>query len=104
MTSRFGLSSHLFHGERLSRDHLAAVSAHGFQSLELYATRTHFDYHDPAAAEALAEWLGEARLALHAVHAPTTMSFAGGQWGDTISLASAQEEQRQFAVAETIPT
>lgn len=102
MAFRFGISTHLFHGERLSRDHLAAVAARGFETVELYATRTHFDYHAPDATEALRTWLEDTGVALHSVHAPTTASFAGGRWGDTLSLASPAEDQRQLAVAETM--
>jgi sugar phosphate isomerase/epimerase len=102
LTARYGISTHLFHAERLSRTHLAAVGAHGFEAVEVYATRTHFDYHDPAAAEALGSWLEDTGVALHAVHAPTTLSFTDGQWGDTLTIASPDEERRQRAVAETI--
>jgi sugar phosphate isomerase/epimerase len=102
LTSRFGISTHLFHADRLSRHHLAAVAARGFDTVEVYATRTHFDYHDPAAAEALGDWLGETGLSLHAVHAPTTVSYTAGRWGDTLSIAAPDEAQRQRAVAETI--
>jgi sugar phosphate isomerase/epimerase len=102
LTSRFGISTHLFHGEQLTRDHLAAVASRGFEAIELYATRTHFDYRDPAAPEALGAWLEDTGIALHAVHAPTTLSFTGGKWGDTLSIASPSEEQRQRAVADTV--
>ena len=102
MTSRFGISTHLFHAERLSREHLAAVTEHGFDAVEVYATRTHFDYHDPATAAALGEWLASTGLALHAVHAPTTTGFVSGRWGETLSIASADDGRRQLAVSETI--
>jgi sugar phosphate isomerase/epimerase len=102
LTSRFGISSHLFHADRLSREHLAEVAMRGFETVEIYATRTHFDYHDPAAADALGQWLDATELSLHAVHAPTTVSYSGGQWGETLSLAAADETRRQHAVAETI--
>ena len=102
MTSRFGISTHLFHAERLARAHLAAVAGHGFDAVEVYATRTHFDYHDPAAAITLGEWLEVTGLALHAVHAPTTVEFVNGRWGETLSIASADDGRRQHAVAETI--
>ena len=49
---RFGISTHLYHDQRLSRDHLAQIAAHGFEAVELFATRSHFDYHDPAAIAA----------------------------------------------------
>jgi len=102
LTSRFGISTHVFHAERLAREHLAAVAARGFEALELYATRTHFDYHDPAAAVALGGWLEDTGLSLHAVHAPTTVGFSGGKWGETLSLAAADEGRRQMAVSETV--
>jgi len=102
LTARFGISTHLFHGERLSRDHLAAVASRGFEAIELYATRTHVDYHDPSVAEALGGWLEDTGLRLHSVHAPTTVSFTGGRWGETLSIAAPNEADRQRAVAETI--
>ena len=49
----FGISTHLYHEQRLGRDHLAQVAGYGFEALEVFATRTHFDYHDPAAIEKL---------------------------------------------------
>ena len=102
MSSPFGISTHLFHAERLDREHLVEVAAHGFEAVEVYATRTHFDYHDPRAAVALAEWLDDTRLSLNSVHAPTTVSFQNGRWGDTLTIATADEGRRQHAVAETI--
>jgi len=102
LSSPFGISTHLFHAERLDREHLVEVAAHGFETVELYATRTHFDYHDPRAAVALAEWLDDTRLGLNSVHAPTTVSFEHGRWGETLSIAAADEACRQRAVAETI--
>jgi sugar phosphate isomerase/epimerase len=101
LAHRFGISTHLFHAERLAREHLVEVAAHGFEGIELYATRTHFDYRDPQAAAALAEWLDDTRLALLSVHAPTTASYLNGTWGDTISIGAASEERRREAVAET---
>ena len=46
---RFGISTHLFHDRRLERDHLAQIASYGFEAIEVFATRTHFDYHDEAA-------------------------------------------------------
>ena len=62
----FGVSTHLYHGHRLNRDHLLAIGTHGFEHVEVFATRTHFDYHNPAAVADLQQWLAEARLELHA--------------------------------------
>ena len=59
------MSTHLYHDQRLSRDHLLEIAAHGFESVEVFATRTHFDYHNPAAIADLQQWLAEAGLELH---------------------------------------
>ena len=96
----FGISTHLFHDARLDRDHLVEVAAHGFEAIELFATRSHFDYHDPQAVEQLAEWLDDTRLTLHSVHAPITASLVGGVWGETWSTAIADDKQRAHTVAE----
>jgi sugar phosphate isomerase/epimerase len=98
---RFGISTHLFHDQRLSRDHLAQIAAHGFEAVEVFATRTHFDYHDPAAIKALAGWLKDTGLALHGVHAPIVESMHGaGNWGAAISNAVSDQAQRHAAVRE----
>lgn len=98
---RFGISTHLFHEQRLSRDHLAQVAAHGFEAVEVFATRSHFDYHDPAAITELEGWLKETGLALHGVHAPITdRLLSGDQWGEIISNAVSDGGRRQVAVRE----
>ena len=80
---QFGVSTHLYHGQRLSREHLLEIAAHGFETVEVFATRTHFDYHNPAAVADLQQWLAEAGLTLHgdscAGHAGVRSAAAG--WG-----------------------
>lgn len=97
----FGVSTHLFHHERLTRDHFQAIAAHGFEMVEVFATRTHFDYHNPSAVGDLQQWLADAGLTLRSVHAPTAESFIGGRWGGSLSIASADSDARTRAVAET---
>jgi len=98
---RFGVSTHLFHDQRLSRAHLAQIAGYGFEAVEVFATRSHFDYHDPAAIAQLAEWLKETGLALHGVHAPIAESMAAGdRWGAAISIGVSDNARRQAAVKE----
>lgn len=96
---RFGISTHIFHDRRLDRDHLAQIAGYGFESIELFATRSHFDYHDAAAIAQLAQWLGETGLTLHSVHAPITDVF-GARDAAHYSNASASTDRRQLALAE----
>ena len=98
---QFGVSTHLYHAQRLCRDHLLEIAAHGFEWVEVYATRTHFDYHNPAAIADLQQWLAEAGLQLRSIHAPTAEGFTGGRWSGTLSLASTDPDARAHAVSET---
>lgn len=97
----FGVSSHLYHNYRLSREHLLEVAAHGFERVEIFATRTHFDYQNPAAVADLQEWLADAGLELHGVHAPIGESFEGGRWGPPINIASPDPAVRARAMDDT---
>lgn len=109
---RFGVSTHLYHHERLDREHLVEIAAHGFECVEVFATRTHFDYHDGAAVRLLAEWLEDTRLTLHSIHAPIFSSFSASDWGEPYSIAIADDARRRkalgeaeaaLAIAQTIP-
>ncbi len=96
----FGISTHLYLSDRLDRDHLVEIAAHGFEAVEVFAVRSHFDYHDRRAALALAEWLDDTRLTLHSLHGPIAAEFAGGQWREGYTLAAGDEPRRKRAVAE----
>ena len=97
---QFGVSTHLYHAQRLCRDHLLEIAAHGFEWVEVFATRTHFDYHNPAAVADLQQWLAEAGLQLRSIHAPIAEGFTGGRWSGTLSLASGDPDARAHAVRE----
>lgn len=85
----------------MSRDHLVDVAAHDFDAVEVFATRSHFDYRDPRAIEQLGEWLGDTRLELHSVHAPVFEGLSGGKWVGSFSNASGDETRRKQAIDET---
>jgi sugar phosphate isomerase/epimerase len=97
---RFGVSTHLFHDQRLDREHLVEIAAHDFDCVEVFATRTHFDYHDSVAVRSLAEWLEDTRLTLNSMHAPICASLVNGEWGEKYSNAVIDEERRRKALAE----
>jgi len=99
---QFGISTHLYHSERLSFDHLVEIAAHSFDAIELFATRSHFDYHDPRAVATLDGWLKDIGLRLHSIHAPIAESLVNGRWGGAFSNASADRTARERAVAEAV--
>lgn len=99
---RFGISTHLYHDRKLDLGHLAEIAAHGFEAVELFATRSHFDYRNEHAIERLAAWLAETGLSLASVHAPITEHFgAGDVWSPTFSTAASDGRRRQVAIQET---
>jgi sugar phosphate isomerase/epimerase len=98
---RFGISTHLFHESRLTREHLVHIAAHGFEAVEVFCTRSHFDYRDEQAIAQLGEWLADTRLELHSMHAPIVESMNGGKWVGPFSNASGNETRRKAAIAET---
>jgi sugar phosphate isomerase/epimerase len=100
----FGVSTHLYVGDRLDRDHLVEIAAHGFDAVEVFALRSHFDYRDRRAAIALAEWLDDTRLRMHSMHAPIAGKYVNGKWENGFSLASADEAKRRAAVEEAMAT
>lgn len=68
---RFGVSTRLYEGQRLGREHLLEIASFGFDSVEVHAIRTHVDFTNPAVVADLQQWLAEARLDLHALRVPT---------------------------------
>ena len=98
---RYGISTHLYHEDRLGRDHLVEIGSYGFDQVEVFAARTHFDYHDAKAISELARWLGETGLTLHSIHAPIVEGIVNGKWVGALSLASADTGARERALHET---
>ena len=98
---QFGVSTQFVHAQRLEREHLAAVRAHGFDAVEIVATRSHLDYHDASALDEVARWLTAEGLRLHAMHAPITERFTG-RWVGPFNNASSQPLMRERAVRETL--
>jgi sugar phosphate isomerase/epimerase len=101
MKPAFGISTFLFHGQRLVRDHVREIASNGFTHVELFTTQTHFDCGNPASVADLQGWLAEAGLELHSVHAPVVESYSEGRWGAAISLAANDQDARMKAVGET---
>jgi sugar phosphate isomerase/epimerase len=99
--SRFGLSTHLFHGERLTAQHFARMAEHGFPMVEVFATRTHFDYHDAHVVSEVRRWIERAGLTAWSVHAPICDSFVDGVWGRAYSNATVDTDSRKEAIDET---
>jgi sugar phosphate isomerase/epimerase len=96
----FGVSTHLYHGGRLKREDLLEIADHGFEAVELFATRGHFDYHDPHALESLPGWLTDAGLTMPSVHAPIVDALVDDRWGRAYSTGATDPDAWQATIAE----
>ena len=97
---KFGVSTHLYHEQRLDLAHVLEIAASGFEAVELFATRSHFDYHDETAIGTLKDWLTQANLDLHSVHAPITDVFVNGRGQRTYSTAIRDADARKTTLRE----
>jgi sugar phosphate isomerase/epimerase len=94
---QYGVSTHLFHAQRLSREHLLAIAAHGFEVAEVVAVPGHMDASNPAAVADLQQWLAEAGLELNSIHVPAR-SPDRGPGSDDDDLESALFIARRIPV------
>jgi sugar phosphate isomerase/epimerase len=97
---QFGVSTHVYHEQRLGNAELLEIAAHGFEAIEVFATRSHIDYHDASAVRSLRESLAQANLDLHSVHAPITDVFADGRPHRTFSTATRDNDARNATIHE----
>lgn len=110
---KYGFSTRLFAGERLTSRLLGRILEAGFSEIEVFAERDHLDYHDPNLARDLGQWLSDANIKLHSLHAPLSSETGGGRRGGfMISMAyrerrwqidSMDEIKRALEVAERAP-
>ena len=95
---RFGISTHLYHEHRLSRDHLREIArarvrgGRGVRHADATSTTT-----IRRSIADLQQWLAETGLALHSIHAPITDRLSRAQWGDVISNAVERRRSAQAA-------
>jgi sugar phosphate isomerase/epimerase len=84
---QYGVSTHLFRAQRLSREHLLAIAAHGFAVVEIVAAPGHVDAANPAAVADLQQWLAEAGLELNSIHVPARSDSGTGPDDDDLEQA-----------------
>jgi sugar phosphate isomerase/epimerase len=72
------LSTHLFVRHRLTSVWLERVWDAGFEAVEIFCARQHFDYRDKAQINELGHWFRDSQLKLHSIHAPM---YTDDVWG-----------------------
>src|SRR5262245_47924352 len=95
-----GLSTHLFVEERLRLERLKEVREFGFDTLEIFALKPHFDYQDKKLTSDLAVWLRDQPDFLQSLHTPFCMDYQVRGNREWLSIADPERLRREKAVDE----
>jgi sugar phosphate isomerase/epimerase len=95
------LSTYLFVSKKLTPEFLALVHGAGFQAIELFASRGHFDYTVTQDVRGLAHMLADNRLQIASLHAPTSRDFGPNREGGApLSITEVERVRRIEAMDE----
>jgi sugar phosphate isomerase/epimerase len=95
------LSTYLFVSKKLTPELLTQISRAGFQGVEIFATRSHFDYTTRAEVRGIAQVLSDHRLQLTSLHAPTSRDLSVNREGGTpLSITEVERVRRIEAMDE----
>jgi sugar phosphate isomerase/epimerase len=95
------LSTYLFISKKLTRELLAQVRSAGFDAVEIFASRSHFDYANRDVVRAIGQALADQQLHLASLHAPTSRDLSvhrGG--GSPLSVTEVERVRRIQAMDE----
>jgi sugar phosphate isomerase/epimerase len=95
------LSTYLFVSRKLTRDLISQISDAGFNGLEIFCSRSHFDYTSRAEIQNIAGALADAKLKLASLHAPTSRDLsATREGGQPLSICEVERVRRIEAMDE----
>src|SRR5271167_5170426 len=95
------LSTYLFVSRRLTADLLGQIAEAGFEAVEIFGTRGHFDYTTKKEVQAMASVLSQHGLAMASLHAPTSRDLSAMREGGTpLSICEVERVRRIEAMDE----
>ena len=95
------LSTYLFVSRKLTPDLLGQIAGAGFEGVEVFCSRGHFDYTSKTEIQAMASALNAHGLALASMHAPTSRDLSPTREGGTpLSICEVERVRRIEAMDE----
>jgi sugar phosphate isomerase/epimerase len=95
------LSTYLFISRKLTRELFSQIAGTGFQGLEIFCSRSHFDYTSKAEIREIAHALDDNHLQLVSLHAPTSRDLsATREGGQPLSICEIERVRRIEAMDE----
>jgi sugar phosphate isomerase/epimerase len=95
------LSTYLFVSRKLTRELISQIGDAGFHGVEIFCSRSHFDYTNKAEIQNIAGALADAKLNLASLHAPTSRDLsATREGGQPLSICEVERVRRIEAMDE----
>jgi sugar phosphate isomerase/epimerase len=95
------LSTYLLVSKKLNRELLAQIHGAGFQAVEIFASRSHFDYISKPEVRAIGQALADNHLILNSLHAPTSRDMGvNREGGSPLSVTEVERVRRIEAMDE----
>src|SRR6266702_5982798 len=95
------LSTYLFVSRKLTPELLQQIDGAGFQGVEIFCTRSHFDYSMKTEIQAMASALEQDHLQLVSLHAPTSRDLSAmRESGTPLSICEVERVRRIEAMDE----
>jgi len=95
------LSTYLFVSRKLTPETLGQIAAAGFEGVEIFCTRSHFEYSMKAEIRAMASALEQHHLQLVSLHAPTSRDMSAmRESGTPLSICEVERVRRIEAMDE----
>ena len=89
------LSTYLFVSKKLTRELLNQVRGAGFDAIEIFGTRSHFDYSNRDEVRGIRKALADNRLHLNSLHAPTSRDLSiNREGGSPLSVTEVERVRR----------
>ena len=95
------LSTYLFVSKKLTPELLALIRQNRFQAVEIFASRSHFDYATRSEVRTIAQALSDNHLQLNSLHAPTSRDLSiHREGGAPLSITEVERVRRIEAMDE----
>ena len=95
------LSTYLFVSKKLTRELLTQVRGAGFNAVEIFGTRGHFDYATKEEVRSIRQALSDNQLQLNSLHAPTSRDLSvNREGGSPLSVTEVERVRRIEAMDE----
>ena len=96
----WSLSTYLFRHSSLGARTLDQIAAAGFEAIEIYGDRGHFDYTNPSQLREIAQWAAGSPVKFSALHAPLSSDSRGISPHSSVSIAFLERQRRQDSMDE----